>query len=572
MAIFKIKLRDESEYCVSDKVFGKQVSDDVFEKAYRLCVDSYSCTPNPHPSIGSDGITQRNVSEVNRITVVEWLYQLIDDPPLFCLTVHLLDFLLARIPVRKGVHFQLLASTCYVITCKYHDVSIPDIDFIIRSTDYSFTAQCVVQEERRVLAAVDYMLPLLTTRVYFLSFLWQCLQSSDREQVMSQYMLDIVSTYSYQCNSLRMSTVVCAIMHYVRQLVPPFVFNHTATLPSPAHFVPAATNTIWPPYMEDITGISEEQLVPAVQLVRGIHFQYVSEFSCKVGCIQERYDCREKHFASSLLVPLPDNSSLHFDFLRRPRHRSRSHSHSQHQSRAVVSSPAFEPEAESVPSGVSDMAANTRNRMIPRSVSTDMGPLQAQAQVTVAGGGGGANAKTELAKCGPGKRTAAEAGHDEQPPGKHSLNAATVTAAVVDVDVTVDVTVVPNPVDVTVVPNPRTKGCIGFGQRSLSLNSVNTGGAARPPVGSGPGGLRRSASVSQGLISAYYPAEGHPAPAPAPAPAPGVIAPYQDNSCVGAVGTGPGKMQTNARLNRIRNQISGVQQTASLTAGSGLLL
>lgn len=349
LSIFNIKLREESSYCLPENAFDKSILNSAMlaNRYYAGCAEDLSTLPSPvgfGPEVKH--ITQQNVTEENRMVVVEWLYQLIDDPPIFCLTVHLLDHLLSRIPVRKGTHFQLLASTCYMITCKYHDVSIPDLDFIVRSTDNSISAQSVLDEERRVLQELDYCLPLLTTRTYFLAFLLQCLNSNEREQDMAQYMLDLVTTYSYSSGSLRMSLVTCAILHYVRQLVPPAVMwsNNSATAVTPSHSPSGSygnsysdsdsdsdismqghvqsrhgstsTSTIWPEHMVRITGLREEDLVSAVYLVREVHYNYMA-YHCRASpVIRDRYASREKHFVSTLLVPSPTNDSLVFNCCR----------------------------------------------------------------------------------------------------------------------------------------------------------------------------------------------------------------------------------------------------------------
>jgi hypothetical protein len=557
LTIFKIKLRDEADYLLSHDVFSKAKKiDDCIGPSNDECFG---------PCAGIGTITQRHITEVNRITVVEWLYQLIDDPHIFCLTVHLLDFLLSRIQVRKGTHFQLLASTCYLITCKYHDVSIPDIDYIVRSTDNSFSAQCLLQEERRVLAVLGYTLPLLTTRTYFLAFLMQCFNSNEREQVMAQYMLDIITTYSYHCHSLRMSVVACAIMHYVRQLVPPFVWNHAATVPTTLHSVAAATNTVWPLYIENITGLAEEDLIPIVQLVRQIHYEYVSKHCRSAPFIHDKYNCKDRHFVSSMLVPFPTNDSLMFD-CHRPRSRSLSRGHSMSQNVNDVTAPLDDCDSEVCPSSdcssdSSSMAGSrasgvaVRKGEFSRSVSMELSSevatvTEAEGLVEPAVGiDAGKRGVKRLASDATLTAAAGAAKPRPEPAVATFASRSTEGAAIAAV----------------------VKGSSSLGKRSLSLNSatafvaVVATDALKPGAGTIAGscavvpGLKRS--VSQGLISAYYPTSAATVVANGTVGAVG-----QDVAGVGQSVLPPpqgGKMQTNARLNRIRSQISGQQQTIS---------
>ena len=156
------------------------------------------------------------VSDESRAKTIEWMSSVCSyfefENAVLHLSVSILDKYLALRAITANL-LQLIASASIFISCKYENVSIPNVSWFVNSMEESATKKDLLKMESKILEAIDFKLGCPTINV-FLSIFGEVLSLEKKNRFLAAYYGELclltTSSHKFSSSSLAASSIVLA--------------------------------------------------------------------------------------------------------------------------------------------------------------------------------------------------------------------------------------------------------------------------------------------------------------------------------------------------------------------------
>ncbi|XP_037324410.2 cyclin-A1 isoform X2 [Pungitius pungitius] len=261
-------LMSEEVFCVSE--YAEDIHQHLRESEMRT-------KPWPgyllkHPEITND----------MRVILVDWLVEVVQEYELRSETLHLavnyLDRFLSSTAYVKRGKLQLIGTAALLIAAKYEEISPPDLNEFVYTTDNTYTKNQLVQMEHVFLKVLAFRMAAPTT---------------------NQFLRLFMSIHSVCANTENLALYVAELSLLEMD---PFIQYTPSLVAAGAYSLAAYTvnKSLWPDSLIAFTGYTTTDIVPCTT---DLHKLYVSAASRPQQAIREKYKSSKYCCVSLITAP-----------------------------------------------------------------------------------------------------------------------------------------------------------------------------------------------------------------------------------------------------------------------------
>lgn len=206
----------------NDEKYPVEYAEDIYANARDAEIKFAVEDPNYMRTIQTD------ISESMRGILVDWLIEVADEyrlnPKTLHLSVNTIDRVLSKRTVSRG-KLQLVGCACMLLAGKYEEIFPPTVEDYSYISDNTYTPHQVLEEERRVLNDIDYVLTVPTMHMFLARYL-EAAHATTKQKHLAQYFCEIALLHM-EFVKFKPSMIAATAVYYMRMTLASAPNNET---------------------------------------------------------------------------------------------------------------------------------------------------------------------------------------------------------------------------------------------------------------------------------------------------------------------------------------------------------